>query len=837
MKPAQRGSRPGSARLVYWALFAVVLCGTLGRSARADGGHFTPPVYGKVAEIPGQRALIAYRDGRETLIVESSYSTEARDVGWVIPLPSVPDRIQPVSSAAMKTLAFCLQPPVTHFMPDWFVTVCVTILIVSGVVAMVWLVRLTARSLVEVLVVVALLAILAGMLLPALATARSDARMPSPVLGVRVERQTEVGNYSVSLLRAQTPDALNEWLKRNGFMAVPDSGRDAVADYVRSGWCFAAAVLNRAEAGTSTPHPIRFDFLCAQAVYPMKLTALGGATPRVELYVVADRKASSRLLALDFCDSYSEIHEMKSEAVDDDPRTLYGRSRLFSGMTFDQNIGHPEIVGVLWSGCVVTKLSGSIRPEEMKEDLTFTWAEPGASRRHPFTTRGAAVMAVSAGVSLLSLMVFPALFFRKRLAEPGGRAWFVGRILTPTVLLLGVLGAAFYLVVPKTEIHISSLSSMLSDVRFRHGVKYSYSSTIEAVAKDIEERCELIHYRNAFTGEPVVRGDASPGNYDIRRSDGRLYFIYYEQSGAERWQVIADQRYDTYACVYTMTSEGEHERWRLAGDPGTPPDILTGLAGRGSRDVCLRIAGNPSTPETVLRMLAADRRIEFCARIGRNPAAPPSLRRELLERESDFLLGQYDHLRLAQDPTVPGELLQRLAGDKSVSIRLCVASNPATSPDTLASMAKDESIAVRLKVRENPHTPVQAREEIQKDRDLARARATPLSIERRGAPPGAVTKADLAHAEGATDAEDLKQMARSPSAHVRWRVAGNASTPSGTLAALAKDPDDDIRLRVAQHTSTPGAVLEEMAADLEPAVAAAAVATLIRQRDATRKTK
>jgi len=44
--------------------------------------------------------------------------------------------------------------------------------------------------------------------------------------------------------------------------------------------------------------------------------------------------------------------------------------------------------------------------------------------------------------------------------------------------------------------------------------------------------------RNQFTGGPIVRGEASPGNYDVQERGGKLYFIYYDRSGTEHWQAL-----------------------------------------------------------------------------------------------------------------------------------------------------------------------------------------------------------------------------------------------------------------------------------------------------------
>ena len=614
-------------------IVAAILCPILGMDARADGGHFTPPVYGKVAEIPGQCALIAYRDGKETLIVESSYSTEAKDVGWVIPLPSVPDRIQPVSSAAMKTLAFCLQPPVTHFMPDWFIGVSLFVFLSSLVVACGLVFGLKRAG--DALAVILLCALLAGLFLPALGTAGAGTPSPSAAC-VNVEKQIDVGSYTVSVLRAQTPEGLNEWLKSNGFMAVPEEGRTAVSEYVRDGWCFATAVLKRSGGGVSTPHPIRFDFRTARAVYPMKLTALGGLPLQLHLYIVADRMASSELLAREFCDSYVEVREEEFPMRDNDPRTVHGRSRYFAGATFRQHIGHPELVDVAWNGCIVTKLSGRLRPRQMREDITFSWSGAQPTQRHLFSHRGAGVIATAGFVTLATfLTVVPALFLGRRLAQTDGRQWYVKRFIVPIAWGVGFAALVFFLVVPKVDVNVSR-RTILPYASDYQATRCAYTTPIEDVAKTVEEwaASRTGPLRNEFTGAPIARGEASPGNYDIRRTDGRLYYIYYDRKGAEEWHVIADRTYDELEALWKdETPAGIERAMRLAQDLRTSGEVLSKLAACGTDTVRRQVACNPSAPYEALLRLASD---------------------------GDYIVRR----RVVMNPKTPDEVLQKLSSDK-----------------------------------------------------------------------------------------------------------------------------------------------------------------------------
>ena len=56
--------------------------------AGADGVYTGPP--GFVPAIPNQRAVIFYKDGVQTLIVQSTLDAPKGEYAWVVPLPAEP---------------------------------------------------------------------------------------------------------------------------------------------------------------------------------------------------------------------------------------------------------------------------------------------------------------------------------------------------------------------------------------------------------------------------------------------------------------------------------------------------------------------------------------------------------------------------------------------------------------------------------------------------------------------------------------------------------------------------------------------------------------------------
>lgn len=87
---------------------------SLQKTAFADGCYIPEKAYAKLPDIPLQRVILSYRDGIETLIIESSLDSEDQSFGWIILLPEVPTILEEVSPGFLKTLSSCIQPEITH---------------------------------------------------------------------------------------------------------------------------------------------------------------------------------------------------------------------------------------------------------------------------------------------------------------------------------------------------------------------------------------------------------------------------------------------------------------------------------------------------------------------------------------------------------------------------------------------------------------------------------------------------------------------------------------------------------------------------------------------------
>lgn len=81
---------------------------------RADGKYWPERAYEAPPRIPAQRAVLAFREGLETLVIESSTESPSRSLGWIIPVPSEPLAAEEIRPGLFESLALILGPTVVH---------------------------------------------------------------------------------------------------------------------------------------------------------------------------------------------------------------------------------------------------------------------------------------------------------------------------------------------------------------------------------------------------------------------------------------------------------------------------------------------------------------------------------------------------------------------------------------------------------------------------------------------------------------------------------------------------------------------------------------------------
>lgn len=392
---------------------------SLAAPAAADGKFFRRP---QVADEPGiqaQRAVICYRDGIETLIVESDVDSPDTEYGWLLPLPAEPMSIEACEPYTLTALAQVVQPRVATFPMQVFSVATLLALLIFAVslsvqrrrgLASVW------EGIKGALLIVLLFLLLNLMFLPSLGRGRADAD------GVSVLQTVNAGVYDVAVIKGDTGEVVQAWLSDNGFTS-PLSATAVINDYIADGWCFVAAKISPDAAGTVTHHPLKVVFPADEAVYPLRLTGSDGEPVRLDLFVIADRRATAPRMRAWHSATFTQADSSTSVGGE------FGNYAFESPPVFHERgggyplVGIPAVSSLMWSKCTLTRLHGRLSVRDMREDLTVSWRspEPVLATVHPIVD---ALLYAGTVASLVFAVLFMLLAFSAR-----KRGWPVSRVL------------------------------------------------------------------------------------------------------------------------------------------------------------------------------------------------------------------------------------------------------------------------------------------------------------------------------------------------------------------------------------------------------------------------
>jgi len=97
-----------------WVVAVVAAAFWFSPQALGNGKYLSEVAHPLDPAIPLQRALISYKDGVETLVIESSYLSDSANVGWILPLPAEPTKLDKADAALLKSVSTSLRPAITH---------------------------------------------------------------------------------------------------------------------------------------------------------------------------------------------------------------------------------------------------------------------------------------------------------------------------------------------------------------------------------------------------------------------------------------------------------------------------------------------------------------------------------------------------------------------------------------------------------------------------------------------------------------------------------------------------------------------------------------------------
>jgi hypothetical protein len=490
---------------------------------KADGKYFPEKAFQVPPQIPSQRAILAFKDGHEKLVIESTLDGQGQQFGWVIPVPAKPDSFEVVSPGLLESMSLVLQPRIIHDLGD---TIGFISIIVSFITFLIFL-RLfvfSGNTFGYVALFSLLFLFLIFLLTPSLEKAGIDV---GTEVGVDVLDEQTVGNYTISVLSVENPEGLDQWLDENGFAGLSSKEKEIVADYIKKKWCFVASKLNREKEGLTYPHPIAINFTTPDAVYPMRLTGQTQSSVYLDLYVVSNQVASCVPLRQEVCNFFRYEKELRSGR--DTEEALGG----FTG-GFDQTVGHPAVFQILWDGCVITRLSGQVKPEQMDKDYYIDWRPfESISRKIYFSQKGARSTGFIIGmlfwlVSLLVLVVSR----RKNIQSAGGKLYALKKVIFPSAAGAILIGVVVCYCVPRTDVEASRGHRVFFNFRMYHTIEELLEKhpallqkvDIESVQNYLEKENILSKYANYYTHKPMKIED-SPGNITIGQDDKSGLFI------------------------------------------------------------------------------------------------------------------------------------------------------------------------------------------------------------------------------------------------------------------------------------------------------------------------
>lgn len=534
----------------------VALC-LIVSSSWADGKHFPEKAYKVSPSIPGQRAILVFRDSTETLIIESGLKGEGLEFGWVIPLPAKPVSFEESSHGLIETLSLNMQPQIHHDLKQEIRLFCLIALFITGG-CLVSLLSTGRLALWLVLATMVLMTVLAALSAPVLRTAGVGPVLSRRIVtGLTVSAMGTVGSYDLYVLEPEKTSPLDQWLSENGFLGLSEQDEPIVADYIRRQWCFVAAKLKRRSEGYSRPHPVAMSFPCTKPVYPMRLTSTVGSEVYLELFVIAKGQASHPDLPAEVVDKFRFAPEMWELRSLTDERTPFPG---FIGRTYGARIGHPQAQQHLWPDCTISKLCATLTPTQMQDDFYLTFDETGPSRRQYFSRQGARQigLVVSLGIWSIGLLIVVVLCYLRRRSR---MTWLsVARVALLLLVLSGVGYGLTRLVIPGMDVRAESANLAFWARR------YDLAGALEigTVAKEFdyfqgltadEAEATLEHFlacgavRNVFTDAPMALTD-SPGDLRIREGSRGLLLSTYTPEGLPVELDLADERLRESIAAY-----------------------------------------------------------------------------------------------------------------------------------------------------------------------------------------------------------------------------------------------------------------------------------------------
>jgi hypothetical protein len=564
------------AQFVWCILFAGLLANSV---VLGDGKHFPEKAIKVAPAIPSQRAIIAYKDGIETLMIESTLNGPGKEFGWIIPLPNQPTKFEKTSPGLLKILSNQIQSRIIPETMDPFYSILGFAVGITG-----WFFQISIfkpkfpihHLLFWVLLILAwtfLFSPSLGLMTPHFTNAGLGGG-PSSISGVTLVDQQEVGDYQVSVLEAKTADALDQWLSENGLIGLSAQDRPIIEDYISKGWCFIAARLHRPADGFSRPDPISVSFPTEKAIYPMRLTSTVGSNIYLELFVISDRSAYCSPLPVEMTSPFKQekLTSVSSVSESQSSDDLDKRPH-FQGF-FHSEIQHSQADQWLWDNCWVTRFAGTLNETQQNVDLEFSFGESEPHQKAYFSTQSAKSWAGTFALLTWTVGLFLLTLIRVKTPQNFLKQVTLSKIFVIIMILSGICYGVLLSYFSTIAVQTSKAVNLVSNDQFEispilEGMSFQKTDTFESMRERFGEFLRLSLLQDPITGD-WKKLEESPGNYEIvKQSDGIILYKF-DFSGSATGLGIFVKLYEGLVSIDDLL-----RKLSLLGQSnGQDPDIL-----------------------------------------------------------------------------------------------------------------------------------------------------------------------------------------------------------------------------------------------------------------------
>lgn len=342
-------------------LFLAFVLAFLASHAFGDGGYI-PRDIAQDPSIPYQRAILKFRDGQETLIVESFLQGKGGDYAWIVPVPVEPTVIEPVSPGTVETLAAVVRPHVA----SWGSVFTIALFVFIFVFAFLMLSYAMGKQVREPTLFKAYTgSTLAGAIAATACAIFFPVFGGGPFYAIGGHDWGTIGSYHVQCVPGERA---KRWLHEQGFK-LSETEQSAIDSYIRDSWRFVTIKLEKHEGLAESPHPLKLVFDSSKAVYPMRLTMAMGKPLRLDLFVIANGTPV-----------YPGLRRWGSAepTVTSEPYRLLHEGWAAPDQTWKPT-NHPGIAPLLWVGATITRLHGEIVPSGDLKDFHLSIGLPDTS--------------------------------------------------------------------------------------------------------------------------------------------------------------------------------------------------------------------------------------------------------------------------------------------------------------------------------------------------------------------------------------------------------------------------------------------------------------------------